>query len=337
MTTQLMAGQTMPMMYADPAAVAAAETAKAEVQAAFVMAMQRPRNAEQARADILKLCRKPDFAEAVEYSKPIGGSRVTGLSVRFAEQALRLWRNVKTTQRVVYEDENVRRVRVDVLDLEVNAGFSKEISINKTVERSNSKGREVVGERTNTSGNKVFIVKATEDELAIKESASVSKIIRNEGLRLLPYDIKEEAIATARATLKARDAQDPDAARRKITDAFAGIGVTVVMLEDYLKHPVDQSAPAEIEELRKMYQSITAGEARWADFMAPIEPEKPAGNAADLTRAAMDAAKKKPVTVAPPPGTWECPDTGTDVGISDCEKCTRREGCPAFDEPETNG
>lgn len=56
---------------------------------------------------------------------------------------------------------------------------------------------------------------------------------------------------------------------------------------------------------------------------------------ADLTAAALRASRVDSTPVTPPPGTWECPDTGTDVSIADCEKCNRRDGCPAFPEPET--
>lgn len=56
---------------------------------------------------------------------------------------------------------------------------------------------------------------------------------------------------------------------------------------------------------------------------------------ADLTAAALRASRVDATPVTPPPGTWECPDTGINVSIADCEKCNRRDGCPAFPEPET--
>lgn len=267
--------QNIPMLHTNPAAVAAAETAKAEIQASFIMAKQFPRNTDQARADIIKLCKKNDFAEAVEYSKPVGGSKITGLSIRFAEQALRLWKNVRTRQRTVYEDDEIRRILVTVIDLEENAEFSREISIAKTVERKNSKGREVVSERPNSYGETVYIVKATDDELANKEAAAVSKVIRNEGLRLLPYDIKEEALRVARETVKGQH-KDPDELRRKIVDSFGAIGVKVRDLEMYLKHSLDQCSPAELEDLRLMHQAIKHGEAKWADYIVIEEPSQAA-------------------------------------------------------------
>lgn len=321
---------TMPALYSNPAAVAAAETAKAEVQAAFIMAMHRPRSTEQARQNILKLCAKPDFAESVEYSKPMGKKQndkgtweqtyITGLSVRFAEQALREWGNVRTTQRVTYEDDTVRRVQIKVLDLESNAEFSREISVGKTVERKSSKGRDVVGERTNSYGDKVFIVLATDDEISIKEAAAVAKVIRNEGLRLLPPDIKEEALETARKTLANRDAEDPDAGVRKIVDAFGRIGVTVTMLEKYLGHPLAQVVPAELADMRKMHEAIKSGESRWSDYIIDVEsdPKK------DAEGALKNAGKGKESAQA-----FKCIKDGSDRSADFCRKCDVFPDCTA--------
>jgi len=317
----------MPALYSNPAAIAAAETAKAEVQAAFIMAMHRPRSAENARQEILKFCRKPDFAEAVEYSKPVGGGKITGLSIRFAEQALAKWGNVRTTQRVTYEDDTVRRIQVKVMDLESNAEFSREISISKTVERKNSKGRDVVSERTNSYGDKVFIVLATDDEVSIKEAAAVAKVIRNEGLRLLPYDIKEEALETARATLRQRDAEDPDAAARKITDSFAAVGVPATELEKYLGHPTGQITPAELADLRKMFAAIKGGEARWSDYILDVEAE-PKKDAEGALKGAAKTKKEEQQPAAE--ATFACPDEdGVNVLESHCAKCPKLTGCPA--------
>ena len=96
--------------YADPAAVAAAEAAKARIQAAYIMAMQRPRSYDQSRIKILEACSRPSFAEKVEYSKPVGGGKpIVGPSIRFAELALREWGNISYESQVVYDDEITRR------------------------------------------------------------------------------------------------------------------------------------------------------------------------------------------------------------------------------------
>src|SRR5574343_7946 len=107
----------------DPAAVAAAESAKARIQAAYIMAMQKPRSEEQARQRILAACKRPQFASRVEYSKPIAGTKIKGPSIRFAELALREWGNIDSDIFVMFEDAQTKRIKIRLLDCETNAAF----------------------------------------------------------------------------------------------------------------------------------------------------------------------------------------------------------------------
>lgn len=259
----------LPVLFSsDPAAIAAAETVKARIQAAYMIALHKPRDEDQARAEILKACRRPEFAEQVQYSKPIGDTKIKGLSIRFTEMALTAWRNTDIDIQTVYEDEKIRRIKVRVLDLETNTGFSEELQINKTVERKKIQGREVIGQRVNTYGEKVYIVIATEDELKNKEAAMISKAIRNQGLRLLPSDIKSEAEKTAIKTIRDKLAKDPEGEKKKIIDAFAiDLRLMPKELEKYLGHSLDIISPSEIEDLRGIYRAIKDGETSWVEII----------------------------------------------------------------------
>lgn len=252
----------------DPAAVAAAEIAKQRLQAGYIMAVQKPRNPEGARQNLIAACKRLRFAEKAEYAKPVGGGKVQGPSIRFAETAIREWGNIRSDVSVVFEDESVRRIQVNLIDFETNAQFTKELSIRKTVERRFAKDREVVGERENSRGEKVFIVKATDDEIANKEAAMISKAVRNEGLRLLPSDIIDEALEVARETVAKGIQADPEGNKRKVIDAFATIGVKVSSLEQFLGHEMDICSPPEIQELRNIFGSIKDGEANWSEYLA---------------------------------------------------------------------
>lgn len=262
----------------DPGAVAAAESVKARIQAAYMMALKKPRNEDAARDKILKACRNPRFAERVEFSKPTGNKDIKGLSIRFAELALREWGNILCEVQILYEDMNTRRSCVQILDLETNASFSKHIQISKTVERKNAKGRDIITERINSYGDPVYVVVATEDEMATKENAQISKVLRNEGLRLIPADIKDEALDTAHETLARGDKTDPQAAKKKLLDKFSAVGVTPLDIETYLGHKTDVLEPIELQTLRLMYAAIEHGEASWRDYLrAKEEPEGAAG------------------------------------------------------------
>ena len=65
---------------------------RAQVQARYLMARQNPRDWDLVRQRVLKDCDRPFFADAALYSKPMGNSKVTGLSIRFAEAAQRALR-----------------------------------------------------------------------------------------------------------------------------------------------------------------------------------------------------------------------------------------------------
>lgn len=280
------------------AAVAVAASARAEVESAYVMALKKPRSEEDARVAILKISMDPDFAEKAKYRKPVGGSSIEGPSIRFAEEMLRHWGNVKTMQTATYEDDLKRIVKVTVIDLESNISYSKEVTIEKTVERRNGKGREIISERLNTNGERVFIVKATEDELMNKEAAAVSKIIRNNGLRLIPQHIIDAAMDMVEQSLRSKVNKDPDAEKRKILDAFASLGINPSDIEKYLGCSINQITPAQVVNLRGLFAALKDGQTTWADCMADKgkdgKQESAQGVLENLTAESPD--KHQPVT-----------------------------------------
>lgn len=330
-----MGGTVLP--YADPAAVAAAESAKARIQAAYTMAAYKPRSFMVSRQRILDACMRPSFAGKVEYSKPVGTSKVKGPSIRFAELALREWGNVMQETQTIYEDDERRRILVRLVDLETNATFSKEIQLNKTVERKKGEGREVLRSRQNTNGETVFIVRATEDELLTKEAALVSKTIRNEGLRLIPQDIIEEALEKARMALRG-GVKDPHEAVKHICDFFATWRINVEMLEEYLGHPMENVTWEEVDELRGMANAIKDGEAKWSDYVSPKDKgeksaQGTAGTAADLKEKLGKAKKTEPAAAVQDkpamPETITCPNSGAKVRTAvECGKCADNKECP---------
>lgn len=280
---------------AELAAIAVAASARAEVESGYIMALKKPRNEDDARDSILRACKNLIFAEKAIYKKPVGKKIMEGPSIRFVEEALRHWQNVKTLQNCIYEDTSKRIIKITVIDLESNLSYSKEITIEKKVERKDSKGREILGERLNSFGEKVFIVVATEDEAQIKEAALSSKSIRNSGQRLLPEHIVEEAMKTARQTVKANVDKDPDAEKRKILDAFSAMGIKPSELEKYLGHKMDIVTPAELVDLRQVWQTLKDGEAKWSDYVTP-EDKAPEGG--------MEMPKaKEPVATTATPAT----------------------------------
>ena len=112
----------------------AAQT-EAEVKAGFGIALRNPRNEEDARQNIVRSCKNLRFAEKALYKKPVGGKTMEGLSIRFAEEMLRNWGNVKIIQQVIYDDRLRRMIRVIAYDLQANLPYGEDILVEKTVER----------------------------------------------------------------------------------------------------------------------------------------------------------------------------------------------------------
>ena len=248
------------------AASSATAHSKALVEAKYIMALQRPRNILAARDKILEACARPGFAAAAWYAKPVGGGKVRGPSIRFAETAIQCMTNITVMPTIVYEDREKLVLDVQVIDLESNTSYGDQVTLSKTVERKDKKGREVVGERTNSYGETVYIVLATEDEMANKTNAAKSKIIRNSGLRLIPQDLIEEAEWAVRETLE-KGGDDPAKEKKRMADAFSFIGIKPAELEKYLGHSIDSISPAELNDLREVYQTLKDGEAKWTDYV----------------------------------------------------------------------
>lgn len=251
----------------ETAATAVAAQAKAAVEARFILALKRPRDLDAVRLAILKECKRPGFAAVARYRKPVGEG-IEGPSIRFAEAAIRCMGNITPEVATVYEDPEKRIMRVSVTDLEANVTYSGDVTIEKTVERSSLKDGQIpIRMRTNSVGKKTYLVEATEDDLLNKQNALVSKQLRTLALRLVPGDILEEAMSAVIETLAAEDAADPNAARKKLVDAFDRFGVKPSALRDYLGHDLDGITPAELAELRAVAMTIRDGESTWKDAL----------------------------------------------------------------------
>ena len=317
----------------ETAAAAVAAREQAAVQARYIMAIQRPRNIEQFRKRIIDFCLKPEFAKKVEYAKPVGkkwnprtGQEeeqfVTGPSIRFIEAALQCFGNVLPQTATVFDNPLARICRASVTDLENNITYEAEVVISKTVERKGfekgkkgsgqwepPKGRVVISERLNSWGEPTYLVVATEDEIQSKQNSLLSKAIRTNGQRLLPWDIVDECLRTARQTVADKDAKDPDAAKREILDYFASIGVEPIDIEALTGYSVAKPLqPKQIAELRSIWKAVSNGEVTWAELMASreqtgseeLQNEVRDRKLEEAKRAIDNATTKPPVETAPP-------------------------------------
>ena len=288
------------------AAVAMAERARAEIQAMHVMAIQRPRDVLEFRVRLLDHCKRSGFALAARYKKPMGRDRdgnqvfIEGASIRFVETALASYCNVLSESSITFEDDEQIQVRVTVRDLESTIAYADEAVVRKRVERRQlRRGQIALAQRLNSHGEVVYVVEATDDEVANSKASRQSKLLRNLGLRILPADVVEEAMALCKATVAAGVNKDPAGEQKKLSDAFHAMGVSPAQLAEYLGHPLEQTQPAELVELREVYQTLRDGEGTWQETLAAKqasrgEPEKTAAQvgADAIAASAIEAVER---------------------------------------------
>jgi hypothetical protein len=261
--------QQQTMAVVETASTAIAAQSKAMVEARYVMAMQRPRNWDQVRQDLMQECKRPSFAhnKSAYYRKPIGNG-VEGLGIRFVEVALRCMKNVLVETTMIFEDDSKEVHRVSVTDLESNLTYPLDVRVSKTVERSKPMDDgSYISVRTNSYKKLVYTVPANDDDLLNKRAAQISKAIRTLGLRIIPGDLQDEAEATIKAIRMDEAARDPAAERKRIADAFGEIGVKAADLTAYLGHTLDTCSPHELVDLRGIYGAIRDGETTWKSVM----------------------------------------------------------------------
>lgn len=292
------------------AAVSARE--KARIESAYVVAMRNPRDWMDVRSRLLKHCDRPGFAEKARYKKPTGKAKINGewkdtfaegLTVRFAEAARSEMGNLISETEVTYEDDNIRIVRASVLDLERNNYEGRSLTLTKVTEKRGKQdfktkewappeGREVVGQRVNTYGDPVYICKATEDEVRLRMNSEISKAQRDETLRLIPKDIRDDCEARILATLSDPKKVDPLAARNKVIDAFATINVIPSDLVTYINTDLEKASPAQIAELRGLYAAIADGQITFDEAMK-IKYTGEDGNPEDAKNKKLEALKPR--------------------------------------------
>lgn len=320
MLEQLDKKELVPFGQNEVSTVSLSQAAMAEIQTAFLMAFKIPRNIEQARISVLDSCKRPKFAESAIYRKPVGKKEIDGrwemqyaegLSIRAAEEVIRVWGNIRTKVTTIYEDAEVKRFIVGVVDLQSNAGYADEITLYKTKERKKlKKGEIAISERGNSKGDVIYIVNCTPDDIKQKQNSEVSKSLRNSALRLIPVDIKEEIEEVAKETMAGKIRENITDSRKKILDAFHSLGIDPTELEKYLGHKISTVTEKQIIDLRNLYTALRDGETSWNSIMDSKESEK-----AEKVGINLKAAKVKEEKVAKKREKVKAPEEAKEAAV----------------------
>lgn len=290
------------------------QRALAEVQGAIVLAKRFPRNQIEAMDRISVACQRPGLAEQALYSYSRGGTEITGPSIRLAEAIAQNWQNVQFGVKELEQRNGESTVQAYAWDMETNVRQEKTFQVRH--ERYTKKGK-----------------------YHLEDPRDVYEMIANQGARrlracilgIIPGDVIESAVNQCEQTLKAKADTSPEALK-KLVEVFGNYAVTKEQIEKRIQRRLGTITPAQLVNLRKIYNSLKDGMSSSADWFEPIISGEP--EIKDAAESLKDKIKKAKDQKTEPEAlkTLACPDQMKPVAESECTACAKREGCPAWDK-----
>lgn len=229
-----------------------------EVQAAMTIAKKFPRDSIEAMERILNACTRPTLAETALYSYPRGGQEVTGPSIRLAETVAQEWGNMQFGIRELSQFNGESTVEAFAWDVQ-----------------------------TNTRQVKVFQVPhirhTRQGQKRLSDPRDIYEMVANQGARrlracilgVIPGDVIEAAVNQCHVTQSANVDTSAEALK-KFLEYFSKFNVTQEMIEERLGMRWESVRPAQILQLKKIYQSLRDGMSKPDDWFAmPLQEDKP--------------------------------------------------------------
>lgn len=254
------------------------ERAIAEAQGQLIMAKRFPRHIASAWEELKEACQIPAFANVAFYTIPQGGSKVTGLSIRFAEELARVFGNFEYGHRELSRTEagpGVRdfgrsEVEIYAWDKQTNNRQIRQLTVLHVLD-------------TKDGPRKLRDQKDIDNRIA----NVASKQMRGRILAMMPKWIIESASEECKKTIAGANTEPLSVRARKMTAAFGAYGVTVAHLEKYLGHGLDDILLDELINLQGVYAALKDGTPAAEFFDAPT-----AESAADQAGAALASSAK---------------------------------------------
>ena len=288
------------------------ERAMAEVQGAIVLAKRFPRNQIEAMDRIAVACQRPGLAEQALYSYARGGTEITGPSIRLAEAIAQNWQNLQFGIRELEQRNGESTVEAFAWDVENNTRHVKTFQVKH--ERYTKKGSYRLEDPRD-------IYEMTANQGARRLRAAI--------LAIIPGDVVESAVSQCEATLKAKADTSPEALK-KLVDAFGRFGVTKDQIEKRIQRHLDTITPAQLVNLRKIYNSMKDGMSGVAEWFEVEQGSAEKGSEALKSRLKGKKKEEPPKEGEPKHDVLiACPDKLDMVPATNCDECTKREGCPA--------
>lgn len=214
----------------------------AEVQAAVVIAHERPRDVDLCRASIRISCEMPKMAERAFYTFPRAGESITGPSVYLAREVARCWGNMQHGTRELRREQGWSEMQAWAWDLETNTREATDF---------------IVLHIRDTKGG----AKKLTEQRDIREAnqADAARSVREAIFQVVPTWFSDEAQDVCRATLE-KDEDPIEVRADKSAETFSQLGVTLGRLEVKLGKPKAQWTVFDVTQLKIAHRAISRGE-----------------------------------------------------------------------------
>ncbi len=244
-----------------------ASRAIAEAQGKLIIAKRFPRDEVQAYNRVAQACQRKGIAEKAFFTYERGGSTVSGVTIRFAEELARCWGNIDYGIKELSQDEGKSEMQAYAWDLETNAQSVQNFT--------NPHIREVKGKAK---------VLTSQRDIYENNANMGARRLRSRILAILPNDLVDMAIAECKKTLAGNNEEPLIDRVKKMIVAFSKLGVTQEQIELKLKRKVESMTADDFVEYIGIYNAIKNGESKVADW---FEGEKVSTDLTDALKGAM--------------------------------------------------
>jgi hypothetical protein len=235
-----------------------------EIQAQMIVARNFPRDPLRATDRVINAFSRPALCEQAMYAYSQGGSEISDLSIRAAEEIARSWGNLRCGVAEVSRAHSTSECLAFAMDLET--GFAEERRFHVRHWRDTKKGG-----------------------YPITEEREIYNLIANFGARrkracilsTIPSDVQAAAKQQIAITLRTKAEVTPERIA-SLLEKFATFGVSKEQLEKRIQRRIESMLPAQLLNLGRIFNSLADGMSTapdWFDVAAPPSGSEQVGSA----------------------------------------------------------
>lgn len=219
----------------------------AEVRAAVMIAMDRPRDRTAALTEMREVCGIMGLAERAFFRVPRGGQQVNGESIHLARELARIWGNINYGVKEMVRDDVKGQSELLAFSWDLQTNARSEIIF--IVPHTRGQGKRLTGTQEIYENNASF----------------AGRRLRETIFSVLPVWFKDEAAQLCHKTLEGGGGKPLVQRVADMRTAFEAIGITSAQLETKRGRKMTDFLPEDVAALGVIYRSIKQSEVTIAD------------------------------------------------------------------------